>query len=550
MSQGKGLKTWERLIALGLAGVVIVTLITYVFFLPEKTDQASVGIVRFLAALVAGLSAYLFAGDLDIEGKVPFGKLGVRASGAFAAFLAILLLFYWGIPPEPQNGDSETSGSTVTPAEIDVSQNISLGERLLIQSSDSEYKVKGLEKFSSGELPSAVDAFEDSLEQSHNDPEALIYLNNARAELAKQTSGIEILKIAVSVPISGEQGVAESILRGIAQAQNEINSTQEGIDGRKLQVLLADDEGDKATAVSLARKFTEDSSILAVIGGFSSSLAKSVADVYDDKLVFISPTATSVELSNYNPYFFRIPPSDAIAAQQLSRYANDIFEVDDVAIAYDVGNPYSESLKREFENLFDGEVVHTCNLAKDGFKPKRDCINQASEAAAFLLVPAIQTSLDKALALINSLDGELKLLGGDSVYSSKTTQDYGEEAMKGELTIAIPWHRSGCDSNDTTDFEAKSCELWKQDNINWRTATAYDAARVLISALDGVSSSPTPRRLQQEISRDNFSTQGATGTIQFETTGNLRGDRKSSESITALVEVRSVGESYDFFRVN
>jgi hypothetical protein len=61
MSENKDLHTWERLIALGLAGVVIATLIIYVFFLPERTDQATIGLIRFFAALVAGLSAYLLS---------------------------------------------------------------------------------------------------------------------------------------------------------------------------------------------------------------------------------------------------------------------------------------------------------------------------------------------------------------------------------------------------------------------------------------------------------------------------------------------------------
>lgn len=273
---------------------------------------------------------------------------------------------------------------------------------MLIKSVTSENKSEGLKAFGLNDFSTAINFFEKSLEQNPNDPETLIYLNNARVELAKQTSGVDSLKIAASVPISGEQGVAEGILRGISQAQNEVNSTQEGINGKKLQILLADDQGDEKnyeTAISLAKSFTEDTSILAVIGGFSSPLAKATANVYDEKLVFISPTATSVELSNYNPYFFRTPPSDAIAAQKLSKYASDIFKVNNVAIAYDLGNSYSESLKREFEASLGKDAVHTCNLGKDGFDPERDCINAANEADAFLLVPAIQTSLDKALSL-------------------------------------------------------------------------------------------------------------------------------------------------------
>ncbi|MEM6256015.1 MAG: hypothetical protein AAF821_24140 [Cyanobacteria bacterium P01_D01_bin.156] len=141
MSQNKGMHVWERIVALVLASVVIITLIVYVFFLPERTDSATIGLIRFFAALLAGLSAYLFAGNLDLEGKMPLGKLGVRASGAFAVFLAILLFFYWGIPEPDGRSNDEANSSTDSNSTVPIESQTSTAQPLEEQASSPGFEI-------------------------------------------------------------------------------------------------------------------------------------------------------------------------------------------------------------------------------------------------------------------------------------------------------------------------------------------------------------------------------------------------------------------------
>lgn len=67
---------------------------------------------------------------------------------------------------------------------------------------------------------------------NRNDPEARIFLNNAR--IGKQKS----YTIATSVPIGTDPNESLEILRGVAQAQNEINASG-GIKGVPLKVAIA-----------------------------------------------------------------------------------------------------------------------------------------------------------------------------------------------------------------------------------------------------------------------------------------------------------------------
>ncbi|MCG6138064.1 MAG: hypothetical protein MET45_26110 [Nostoc sp. LLA-1] len=87
----------ERGIALALAVAVLVTFIVLILY-PRKMDGGTLAIVRFLAATFAGIAGYLFTGNLNLEAKMPLNKTQVRATGAFAAFVLVLFVFFFGVP--------------------------------------------------------------------------------------------------------------------------------------------------------------------------------------------------------------------------------------------------------------------------------------------------------------------------------------------------------------------------------------------------------------------------------------------------------------------
>src|SRR4028119_752851 len=90
---------------------------------------------------------------------------------------------------------SHTSGA--------IASRISLGNQILLTSQTTAAKQAGVQAFAKGDYQAAVQNFQDSLQQNRNDPETIIYLNNARA------SNGSSLKIAVSVPIGSNPNVAQ-----------------------------------------------------------------------------------------------------------------------------------------------------------------------------------------------------------------------------------------------------------------------------------------------------------------------------------------------------
>ena len=84
---------------------------------------------------------------------------------------------------------------------------ISLGDKILVRAIATPAKEAGVKAFRPQQFGWAAKQFQASLEQQHNDPETLIYLNNA--SIANQVA----VRIVVSVPICSNLNVAQEILR-------------------------------------------------------------------------------------------------------------------------------------------------------------------------------------------------------------------------------------------------------------------------------------------------------------------------------------------------
>ncbi len=411
-----------------------------------------------------------------------------------------------------------------------IAQRISFGENILTPGTASPAKREGIQAFADASYDKAVANLQAALKIKQNDPEALIYFNNARIGSEKNYT------IAASVPLTTETNSALEILRGIAQAQNEINATG-GIKGVPLKVGIANDDNNPNIAQQIAQTLVKNSEVLGVVGSYASDVTLAAAEVYTEgKLVAISPTSTSVKLSNFSPYIFRTVPSDFMAARSLGNYMVNKLQKQKAAVFFNSQSNYSRSLKSEFVSsvsLEGGQVFTEFDLSQPNFSAARS-VKQATEQGAEVLMLATNTAtLDKALQVVQVNQKQLSLLGGDSVYTPKTLE-IGREPAVG-MVVAVPWH---INSNPSSKFPKESRQLWGGD-VNWRTAMAYDATKALIAALE---SNPTRIGVQQTLTSGGFSTTGASGAIRFLQSG----DRNTPVQLVTVVRGDRSRIGYDF----
>jgi len=408
----------------------------------------------------------------------------------------------------------------------------SSGEKLLIPTAGTQAKQTGIQAFASGDYATAIAQLTASLRDQKNDPESLIYLNNARIANNKA------YHLAVVVPLSNNLDGTQEILRGVAQAQNQLAQSG-GIHGTPLRILIINDDNDPKVAQGVAKTLAAKPEILGVVGHWSSEVSLAAGGVYNaEKLVAISPISTSVELSGFSPYIFRTVPSDRFAGSALSRHLVSQLNRKKAAVFFNSKSNYSQSLKNEFTTTLFGDggaVVAEFDLTAGNFKADNSLNQAISQGAEVLMLAVNSATLDQGLQVIQMNQGRLPVLAGDGAYAPKILQ-IGKENAVG-LIVATPWHLL---AHPQTAFVKTANTLWGGD-INWRTAMAYDATQALISAI-GDQPSPTRESIQQSLTNSNFAANGATGKVRF----LLSGDRNQAVQLVKVEPGSRSGFGFDF----
>ncbi|MDB9450131.1 ABC transporter substrate-binding protein [Dolichospermum circinale] len=368
---------------------------------------------------------------------------------------------------------------------------------------------KGIQAFKQGDYQLAANLFQQAVKANQNDPEVLIYYNNA---LARQQGSPFTFAVVVPLDNNTTTDTAKEILRGVAQAQNQFNQ-KNGLNGRLLEIVIANDSNkDKATEV--AQELAKDASILGVIGHNSSDATRAAIPEYEKaKLAVISSTSSSIYLNN--PVFFRAVNSDESEGKTLAEYIYKNLKLKKAVIFANPNSPYSNSIREVFTNEFEklgGEVVRKplIDLTASTFDPEKEVTksvyaNNAKAEAALLFPDTRSTNIalntakeitkrNERLKTKNPPRPELKMLAGASLYKDDTLANDGEN-VKG-LIIAVPWFRG---TSQAKSF-AKTADRQWGGGISWRTATSFDATQALIKTLSNNPSRSTVLRGLEKVS--------------------------------------------------
>lgn len=416
----------------------------------------------------------------------------------------------------------------------------SSGEKPLVTSVTTDDKKAGVQAFAGTDYETAIKKFQASLREKPNDPETRIYLNNA---IARQNGNL--LKIAVGVPIGKNPDVAQEILRGVSQKQNEVNQSSDRIKGQLLEVVIGNDNNSPDMAVNLANQFVNDPTILAVVGHNASDVSMKAMKVYHEKrLVMISPTSSADSLSDSGDFIFSTVPKNKYLASALASHI--IKNVPEANIAFCGESLFIENesfkggVKTAIKKLGGKFTDIACDLSAKNFSAK-EVINQAlkNNVNGLVLYPYVDrianavevARANKEVARANKR--HLHLFGSLTLYRYKTLQ-LGREDVNC-LVLSSPWHYTLSPS-----FDKQAQQLWQLGNeghVSWRTVLAYDATEVLVTGLKKLQNNSNKREeLHKQLQNDDFLAEGVTGTIQFDS-----GDRKTPQ--VYLIQVQQDNKS-------
>ena len=406
------------------------------------------------------------------------------------------------------------------------------------------------------------------------DPETLIYLNNTFLE----TINADYYTISVAVPIRRDNAgniinsdLAREILRGVAQAQLEVNLAfferyrSLTIDGAEalpknaiahkgifnngtlqgLRVIITDDGNQVEQSKSVAVSLGEIPDLLGNIGHYASDITIETLDIYEaNQLITISPGSTSSSLApgglsecsskESHDFFLRTIYSTSTQAAALVDFLIQNLNQTQAAVFYNQGSSYSYCFWKDFEILFKlkgGTIAFS-----QGNLHKTDEFNAVVENKkvrargdiAIVLMPdgEVTDSVDNAIEMLVANGDRNWILGGWALYNQRILQKAAQLPSRQQSAITVPWHPL---TSPNAEFTEAARQLWGK-SVSGNTALAYDAARALVRAIQ-LQKHPTRLGMQQTLRPEEeekpFSAMGATGEIRF---NPYTGNRKSLEA--------------------
>lgn len=270
---------------------------------------------------------------------------------------------------------------------------------------------------------------------------------------------------------------------GVILAVKEVNS-EGGINGRQVLLLTRDDKSDPERAVQVDRELIEEG-VVAIIGHMTSSMSMAaVSLINSEKVVMMSPTTTTDELTGIDDYFFRTTNPSRLQTDHLSEYIARQMDLRRVAVIYDLSNrAFSEKLYNNFRYSYEklgGEVTDVrpftsgvpgsfYNLVKLLLSGEPDCI--------FIITGALDAAL--ICQQVRKLNTDIPIVSSAWAMTSILIKN-GGPAVEGVI-FSMP-----------TDDESQNENFLKfqKDYRNrfgsepsFAAIYSYEAARVILEAL-------------------------------------------------------------------
>ncbi|MBF4692694.1 ABC transporter substrate-binding protein [Fusibacter ferrireducens] len=282
---------------------------------------------------------------------------------------------------------------------------------------------------------------------------------------------------------------------------DEVNSAG-GINGRPIEIIVLDDQGNPEIALSLFKQLIEENINLIVGQVTSSSGVLSIPYINEQDALFISPLISSNDYRGVDDNFIALAPSASAQGVAIVNYIYSQKESGKIAIIYDYSNLIYSSA------VFKGAIEELNKNSQ--FKFQLYPLNDSLEIPT--IVDSISTfnpddfivitSVSDLILISNQIDKEL---GDLPVYSSmwgmapEIISGYGENMANVYGVYAI-------DPNSTSPEFLKFKEAYSQKykiEANFGAIYTYDAARLLIEAIK-MTHSTNPDKIKTYIKTTQF----------------------------------------------
>lgn len=318
---------------------------------------------------------------------------------------------------------------------------------------------------------------------------------------AKESSGeSKMIKVGVNLELSG--GVAsygESLEKGIDIAVSEINENG-GVEGKKLDIIKADNKSETAEATNGAIKLTSQDKVTAIIGAATSGNTVAQAQIANDtKTILLTPSGTSPNVTvadngKLNEYVFRTSFIDPFQGIVAANFASNELKVKNVAIFADSASDYAKGLAASFKKTYKksgGKVVaEEAYVGKDtDFRATLTRIK--AKNPEFIFIPGYYEEVGLIIKQAREMGITVPLMGADGWDSPKLIELAGSDALNNTF---ITNHYTSEDPDEAIQkFVTTFKDKYNGESPNAFNALGYDTVYLLADAIKRAGGTDTAK---------------------------------------------------------
>jgi branched-chain amino acid transport system substrate-binding protein len=341
----------------------------------------------------------------------------------------------------------------------------------------------------------------------------------------------DTIKIGFLGALTGDVAMfGKPTLEGMKMAADELNAAG-GINGKKIEIVEADNRGDKQEGASVTQKLISRDNVVAIVGDPTTGITKVAAPIAQKAgVVLISAGATGPGVVENGDFIFRNTLLDSVAIPACIDYFAKDLGYKKVAIITSDNNDYSVGLSQTFRDAAKGKGIEIVadEKVKDGDKDfSAQITNIKAKKPDVIFYSGYYT--EAALIMKEARKQGLKanIFGGDGLFSPKLIE-LGGTAVEGAMSAL------GFSPEQATPETAKFIEAFKKKFNNELPglfdAQGYDGVMMLADAMKRANSTD-PKVFKAELAKTkNF--KGVSGTI------SIRDNREPIKSSLALLEVK------------
>ena len=307
---------------------------------------------------------------------------------------------------------------------------------------------------------------------------------SAAGSAAGSTASGETIKVGVMGPLSGNVSVyGQAVVNGASLYLKQVNADG-GINGKQIEILTEDEQGDATQAVNCFTKMV-DEGMTALIGDVTTTPTLAVAAEsadYNMPMVTASATAEAVtydaETDTVNANVFRATFTDPFQGIKMADYAYKKLGYTKAAVIFKKGADYNEGLAENFVNEFEslgGTIVDQESYSDGDVDFKTQLTSILGKAPETVFCPNYYEEVGQILSQAESIGLTVPFLGGD-----------GWDGLEGYATadqLKDSYFCANYAKGASPEFEEAYKAEYGEEYPNGFAPLGYDAAKTVVYGL-------------------------------------------------------------------